>query len=114
MKTLIVAIVFIFLLIILPTTFCVAVHVMYRISDKIMRRNILGDTVADIKGISDKIRYESVTRLPDSECGEMFIREYGGDIYGDVDIRAKDILTKDTEDIPDDIPGVDIPLFKPF
>ncbi len=102
------------LLIIIPTTFCVAVHVMYRISDKIMRNNILGDTVSQISGVSDKIRYESVIRLPDKESGENFIRGYGGDVYGDYDIKANDILKKDQDDIPDDIPDVDIPLFKPL
>lgn len=100
--------------VILPTVFCVAVHVMYRISDKIMRRNIIGDTLGDISGLSNYIKYESVSKLPDKECADIFIKEYGGDIYGDAEIKANDILYKDQDGIPEDIPDVDIPLFKPL
>ena len=48
----------------------------------------------------------------------MFLREFGGDIYGDYNIRSKDLLYSGFDDmfedqIPEDLPEVDVPLFKP-
>jgi len=99
--------------IILPVVFCVLIHVMYRISDKVMRNNIIGDTVGDISGLANWVRYESISKLPDKESCDVFMREYGGDVYGDYNIRANDILYKEDDGIPEDLPEVDIPLFKP-
>ncbi|SMC34599.1 hypothetical protein SAMN06296952_0611 [Oscillospiraceae bacterium] len=102
------------LFIVIPTVFCVTILVMYTVSNKIMQNNILGDTVSYIDGVSDSIRYESVLKLPDRESGESFIHGYGGDVFGDVDIKANDILMRDQDDIPEDIPDIDIPIFKPL
>lgn len=102
------------LFILAPTIVCVLAHVINIMGKKILTNNLIGDTVSDISTITYNVDYETTAKLPDMESIDDFIKTYGGDIYGDYEIRAKDILSKDQDDIPEDLPEVDIPLFKPL
>lgn len=97
-----------------PTVVCVLAHVINIMGKKILTNNLIGDTVSDISTITYQVDYETTAKLPDIESIDEFIKVYGGDIYGDYEIRANDILNKGQDDIPDDLPEVDIPLFKPL
>lgn len=106
--------VFFIIFVVIPTAACILVHVINIMGKKILTNNLIGDTVSDIGNITYKVDYETTAKIPGIESVDQFLSAYGGDFYGDYDIRAKDILQKDQDDIPDELPDVDIPLFKPL
>ena len=114
MEYIIVVTCFFILFVVIPTTICVLTHVINRMGKKIMTNNLIGDTVSDISNITYKVDYETTGKIPGIESVDEFIKIYGGDLYGDYDIKANDILRKGDEEIPEDLPEVDIPLFKPL
>ena len=107
------------LLISLPTILCVLVLVLNKAATKLERSNNLGDTISSYSEFSNSdVKVESMMKLPDRSDMRMFLREFGGDIYGDYDIRSNDLLYSGFDDmfedqIPEDLPEVDVPLFKP-
>lgn len=100
-----------------PIVVSVMLFVMNKAANKLHAANNIGDTSCNIDDFTNEIKYESVTRLPTRKDCMNYIRTYGGDIYGDNDINANDILYSSGDlydnDIPDVLPDVDIPLFKP-
>lgn len=106
-------------LLVIPTLFSILVLVLNKAATKLERSNNLGDTILDYSRFSyEDVNVESVMKLPDRDDMKMFLREFGGDIYGDNQIRSSELLYSGFDDmfedqIPEDLPEVDIPLFKP-
>ncbi len=99
------------LMVVIPIVVSVCYHVMLRAADKISFSNNIGNTYYSLDDVSYDLKYTSTSRLHTPEDCRKYLKEYGGDIYEGAEIRVNDILTDDY--IPDELPDVDIPLFKP-
>lgn len=82
---------------------------------RLAKSNIMGDTTGGFDEFSDRISFYYSRDNVGYDDKEQFIRYYGREILREHGIEAPDMSYID-EEFPDDedIPDVDIPLFKPL
>lgn len=100
------------ILVIVPFVISVCYWVMLRAADKIDFSNNIGNTYYTLDDLSYDLKYTSNSRLHTHEDCVKYLKEYGGDLFYGAEIKANDILFDDS--IPEELPDVDIPLFKPL